>query len=189
MMRRWSVVPVLVVVLALGGCASNRDLVRFPGYQGPVVLARVSSLRLYLAGGRSIPVTEALRGYHPQRGFFALLYPTPEIDLRGVAQKELYRIYSSFDANHDGVIERPELTVLYIVEAARGLGYPVVSLGKPPIGALDTSPADIGGLVEFVRTHLSQMKPLEQRVFQGLEDAYMFWLNEDGPSPGGPQMQ
>ena len=81
-------------------------------------------------------------------------------------------ILPRYDANEDHILQEPELTTLYVHEAARGLGYPVARID--PIGssgAIVTSRADISALVRFVERHRHEMAQPQQRIFRDL-----YWL-------------
>ena len=157
--------------LALTGCATNETVVRDCCYQGSTSGARVAEVPVTLEDGRVVPLSAALPGFQPMTvAVGGPRYPVREVDLRNVVQRDLHQLFSGYDANRDRFLEQPELTVLYIREAARGMGVPVAHVGgTEPIGALDTAAADISGLVQYVRANRSRMTPMAQRVFAEME--------------------
>ena len=77
-----------------------------------------------------------------------------------------------YDTNEDRILQEPELTALYVREAARGLGYPVVRIDPSGSnGAVATSRADVSALVRFVERHAREMAPPRRKIFRDL-----YWL-------------
>ena len=164
--------PTLAAVMLLTGCAgSNDQIVPDCCYQGSITAARLSDLPMKLDEGGSVPVSQALDGFRPMPGFGGSRYPVREVDLRLVIESDMAPIFNSYDANRSTHLEQPELTVLYLIEAARGLGMPVTQLGDAAaITAIDTSASDIMGLVQFVRDNKQRMNRTAQKVFSVMED-------------------
>ena len=82
-------------------------------------------------------------------------------------------VLPEYDANEDRILQEPELTALYVREAARGLGYPVVVRIDPSgsNGAIATSRADVSALVRFVERHVHEMAPPQRKIFRDL-----YWI-------------
>ena len=125
--------PTLAAVMLLTGCAgSNDQIVPDCCYQGSITAARLSDLPMKLDEGGSVPVSQALDGFRPMPGFGGSRYPVREVDLRLVIESDMAPIFNSYDANRSTHVEQPELTVLYLIEAARGLGCRSRSWAMPP---------------------------------------------------------
>ena len=76
--------------------------------------------------------------------------------------------------------------MLYVREAALGLGVPVAYVGdETPLGAVDTAPADIMGLVSFVRSNEHRMRQQARLVFSEMESQaqLMRAIQGNGPDP------
>lgn len=163
-------ITLLTATLALSACGSNNDIVRDCCYQGPAAAARLDTLSFTLEDGSVVPVASALPGLAARPAPGGARYPVREVELNLVVQDELWRLFREYDVNQSTHVEQPELTVLYLREAARGLGVPVAHVGAgQPVGALDTSAADIMGLVQFVDDNRRRMNRTGQRVFAEMD--------------------
>ena len=102
---------------------------------------------------------------------FARTYSLPrDITIREVAHEPLAQVLPSYDANENNELEKPELNLLYVTEAARGLGYDIVAVGtNPRLSALVAAPADIGGLLDFIANNQSRFSPRSKHLFRNLE--------------------
>ena len=171
-----TLIVLIAASLALSACGSNTDIIRDCCYQGPVVSARLDTLVFTLEDGSTVPVGTALPGFMPRPEFGGARYPVREIELNLVVEAEMSRIFTSYDANRSRNLEQPEITVLYLREAARGLDVPVAYVGAgAPIGAIDTAAADIMGLVRFVADNRKRMNTTGQRVFAEM-DSQRDWM-------------
>lgn len=182
-----TLIVILTAVLALTGCGSNTDITRDCCYQGETVPARFGDLVFTLEDGSTVPVTTALPGLQARPEFGGARYPVREIELTLVVESEMYAIFSSYDANRSTNLEQPEITVMYLSEAARGLDVPVGYVGDGvPITAIDTSAADIMGIVRFVADNRDGMNRTGRRVFAEM-DSQRDWMRIIYP-PGGNRM-
>ena len=166
----------LAATLALSGCGSNTDIVRDCCYQGPVTATRLDTLAFTLEDGSTVPVTTALPGFAPRPQVGGARFPVREVELRLVVENDMNTLFRGYDANRSGNLEQPEIVVLYLREAGRGLGVPVSHVGAgTPIGAIDTAAADIMGLVGFVADNRARMNELGRRVFSEM-DSQRDWM-------------
>jgi hypothetical protein len=180
-------IVILTAVLALTGCGSNTDITRDCCYQGAIVPARFGDLVFTLGDGSTVLVSEALPGLRARPEFGGARYPVREIELALVVESAMSAIFSSYDANRSKNLEQPEITVLYLSEAARGLDVPVDYVGDGvPITAIDTSAADIMGIVRFVADNREGMNRTGQRVFAEM-DSQRDWMRTIY-APGGDRM-
>ena len=164
---------VLVLTLvAAGGCQSNQALVMPCCYAGPVTLARLADLDLVLASGRTLRFGEALPGLTTSH---APVVRSPaildEFYIARVGSRPLAVALAPHDANRNGRLEEPELTAFYVWEAARGAGHDVVELrsGGSPVGALQTSVADLGSLLAYVSRYRERFAPRTAELFRAVE--------------------
>lgn len=181
----------LVGAAALTGCASNDQITTSCCYQGTATPARLTGLPLTLSNGETMPVEAALEGFRPMPAFGGPRYPVREVDLRYVTQRGVKEIFHSYDANRNNALEQPEITVLYVREAALGMGVPVDYVGgSQPLGAIDTAPADIMGMVSFVNSNKGRMQQQARLVFDEMDtQAYLVRiLNAGGPDPRRPPL-
>lgn len=185
-MKTLTMLSGLLMTVVLAGCGSNEQVVRDCCYTGNTTATRLTDLPLTLEDGSTVPVGAALQGFRPLPAVGGPRYPLREVDLRMVAQREVKDIFHSYDANGNNELEQPEITVLYVREAALGMGVPVAYVGGgQPLGAIDTSPSDIMGLVSFVRSNEHRMHRQAQLVFNEMDaQAHLNRLrNGGGPDP------
>jgi hypothetical protein len=190
MPRPWKLllaVPLLTAWLA--GCAGTTAVVPPCCYVGEVTLARLEQVDVVLHDGSRIPVPQALPGYTPEPGLITRPLPFDHADIALVVYQTLRPVLPLYDANRDGFLEGPELTVLYLREAALGLGHDVdhLAVDGRRVRALQTATADIGGLMRFVAANQSRMKPEQRAVFRDLPRLGRdLLLHPDGPD--GPDI-
>jgi len=148
----------------------------FTTYQGPLVETRLENLSFILESGRKVPLPDALPGYTPDSSFLKLRLPISRhwFDI-GMVPKAAYRdVFRSYDANGNDMLERPEMAVMYAVEAARGLGHPAVGLGaSDPVPALSAPREDVSGLLRYINANKSRMNGFAQALFRDMP-----WLIE-----------
>ena len=162
----------MVVAVALGGCTPSADLVRPCCYNGDVALVHLADTRLTLEDGSAVPFGEAFPGFDTDSGSFGRVFPFRKADIGIGTFASLREVLPKYDANGDGILETPELTTLYVTEAARGLGYPVAGIEPGGAGgAIATSRADESALVRFVERRVHEMAKPQQGIFRDL-----YWL-------------
>lgn len=161
----------VVLAIALAGCKPSANLVRPCCYKGDVALLHLADTKLVLEDGASVSFGEVFSDFSADTDSFARVFPFEKADIGLVTFASLREILPRYDANDDRILEEPELTALYVQEAARGLGYPVVRIEPSGSGAIATSRADVSGLVRFVERHAKEMAKPQQRIFRDL-----YWL-------------
>ena len=170
--RTCMAVATMLLAAALGGCKPSADLVRPCCYNGDVALAHLADTRLTLEDGSTVAFGEAFPGFDTDSDSFGRVFPFRKADIGIGTFASLREVLPKHDANEDGILETPELTALYVTEAARGLGYPVVGIEPSGAGgAIATSRADESALVRFVERHLHEMAKPQQGIFRDL-----YWL-------------
>ena len=161
-----------VLAVALVGCKPSTSLVRPCCYKGEVALLHLADTTLVLEDGATVAFGDVFSDFSADSDSFARVFPFEKADIGLVTFQSLRDVLPAYDANDDRILEEPELTALYVREAARGLGYPVVRIEPSgDNGAIATSRADVSGLVRFVERHVHEMATPQQRIFRDL-----YWL-------------
>lgn len=161
-----------VLAVALVGCKPSTNLVRPCCYKGEVALLHLADTTLVLEDGATVAFGDVFSDFSADSDSFARVFPFEKADIGLVTFQSLRDVLPAYDANDDRILEEPELTALYVREAARGLGYPVVRIEPSGgNGAIATSRADVSGLVRFVERHVHEMATPQQRIFRDL-----YWL-------------
>ena len=160
----------VLLLITLTSCASTKEPIPPCCYTGDFELARVQDVNLALSNGNTVGFSQAFPGYAPQSGLFTTAFPFNNVEISQVTYGALRPVLPQYDANENGHLQEPELTVLYIREAALGLGLNVnhVSTDKR-VDALVLSAGETGGLVSYVNTNLDQMTPQAQSIFRELK--------------------
>lgn len=155
--------------LVLTACAGTYEPRPPCCYTGDYQLAHVSDVYLALENGQRLAFHQAFPGYAPENGLFQTAFPFLELEISRVTYAALLPVLPQYDANGDGRIQEPELIVLYIREAALGLGHNVAHVGtNPRTDALVLPSSESGGLVRYVESRLPQMTPESRAVFREL---------------------
>ena len=157
--------------IVLAGCGASTDLTRPCCYNGEVALTHLADTRLTLESGASVPFGEVFSGFRADPSPLGRGFPFEKADLGLVTFASLRDVLPRYDANADRILQEPELTALYVQEAARGLGYPVVGIDPIGSGAIATSRSDVSALVIFVERHLHEMAQPQRKIFRDL-----YWL-------------
>ena len=162
-------IVITVLGLMLAGCRTSTDLARPGLYRGDVALTRLADTRLTLENGTTVAFGEVFRDFKAKSGRLARVFPFRSADIRLVDFASLRDVLPKYDANEDHYLQKPELTALYVHEAARGLGFAVVRVNPSgATGAIATSSADISELMRFIDRHLHEMAPPQRRIFYDL---------------------
>ena len=162
----------VVLGVTLAGCVASNNLVRQCCYEGDAALTHLYDTRLTLDDGSTVAFGEIFAGFRADPAPIARIFPFDKADIGLVTLTSLRDLLPTYDANADRILQEPELTVLYVQEAARGLGYPVVRVEPSGAnGAIATSRADVSALVSFVDRHAHEMAPQQQKLFREL-----YWL-------------
>ena len=159
----------MVLAITLAGCGASTNLVRPCCYKGDVALTHLADTQLALEDGATVAFSDVFSDFGADPSAFARVFPFEKADIGLVTFASLRDILPEYDANGDRILEKPELTALYVREAARGLGYPVVRIEPSGDGgAIATSRADESALVRFVERHRQEMARPQQRIFRDL---------------------
>lgn len=172
MREAWPVrtaIAMAVIGLVLAGCRASTDLARPGLYRGDAALTRLADTRLTLENGTTVAFGEIFTDFNATAGRLARVFPFRSADIRLVDFASLREVLPKYDANEDRYLQEPELTTLYVHEAARGLGFAVVRVDPGgATGAIATSSADVSELMRFIDRHLHEFAPPQRRIFYDL---------------------
>ena len=161
--------PALLVGI-LTGCVSSTTPVPDCCYQGPFTTSRLGVLELSTEAGTRIGFGEAFPGFAPREALFSTALPFDEVESQDIIYASLIPLLPIYDANSNGVLERPEVIVLFVREAARATGTALRHIGgDTPIWALSAPTADVGALVDWAYARLGTMDPEGQQIFRDLK--------------------
>jgi hypothetical protein len=172
----------LFALVAVGGCQSAGQPYRssFYVYESESSSARLQDVDIVMEDGRALPLPDVLQGYEPFRGWIA---PFINMDKIYISDRDIHHpgfiaLLSRYDADANGLVEIPELTVLYAVESSRGLDQPAthIALEGRQVRALHTTAADLDGLRLFVKENRQMMTAETQTYFWMPEDMYQILL-------------
>ena len=171
-LRVLTVTVLMVLAVTLAGCGASTKLVRPCCYTGDVAITHLADTQLTLEDGTTVGFVDVFSGFRPHSAALARAFPFEKAAIGLVTFASLREVLPEYDANGDRILEKPELTALYVREAARGLGYPVVRIEPSGgSGAIATSRADESALVRFVERHLRDMAEPQRKIFRDL-----YWL-------------
>ena len=171
MMNGLKRIACVLSVLSIGACASNSTLIDPCCYTGEYVKARFHDVYLRLDDGGDLAFSEVFDGFEPDQSVFSPYFPMRNVRIGLVTFAALRAVLPEYDANENGHLEEPELTVLYIREAARGFGHDVSYIGtNPRVDALVAARADVGGLIKYLDRTTSNMNEQGQAIFRDLRN-------------------
>lgn len=179
-----TVVSLLTVAFLLGAWPAKSPASLQCCYSGDVIHLPAADVQVKLEDGRTVTFGELFPDFETSTSFFKLMYPVYRLDIAQVVYPHLAVKFIEYDANNNGHIEEPELTVLFMEEAARGLDHPVTQLGeKSRVRAVFIPPGDIDGLIRLVDRHRADMKPDARKTFDEI-DLLRIEFRLDGSKPG-----
>ncbi len=179
-----TLVSVLAFALVLGAGAPMSFASLRCCYSGDSIELQAADVEVKLEDGRMVSFGELFPDFTPSTSFFTLMYPVYRLDIARVVYPHLASKLVEYDANDNGFIEEPELNVLFMQEAARGLDHPITQLGgKRRLRAIFVSAGDIDGLIRLVNRHRSEMKPSVRKTFDEI-DLLRRDFRLDGTQPG-----
>lgn len=165
-----TIVSMLAFATVLGAWSSMSSAGMKCCYSGDSIDLQAADVEVKLEDGKLVPFGELFPDFTPSTSFFTLFYPVYKLDIARVVYPHLAIKFIDYDANENGFIEEPELTVLYMEEAARGLDQSIKQLGgESPLRAIFISTGDIDGLVRLVERRRSEMTPDARKTFEEIE--------------------
>ena len=161
----------LAVVFSVVAACTSPDEIRRPCcYQGALTLARLERVRFVMDDGSDRPFDEVYKGFQSQSRTVTTPFPFQRIGISGLVYDVLSVVFPPYDANRNGILETPEITVLYLREGALGMGFKVSHLAVDErVHALQTSPGDVGGLVTYIDANRSGMSKEARALFREID--------------------
>jgi len=160
----------LLPTLFLSACVATNVPVAPCCYDGPVAVTGLDQLTIKTTSGKTLGIQQALPGFKPQEGVITSTLPFREVFSEELIYQNLEPLFPIYDSNRNGILEEPEVTLLYLRETLRGMGTNVEQIGNPaPVRALAIPAADVGGLVQFVKANKGRMNAEAQLIFADLE--------------------
>lgn len=179
-----TVASLLAFALVLGAWAPMSFASLRCCYSGDFIELQAADVAVKLEDGRTVSFGELFPDFTPSTSFFTLMYPVYRLDIARVVYPHLALKFIEYDANENGFIEEPELNVLFMQEAARGLDQPITQLGgERRLRAIFVSAGDIDGLIRLVNRRRSEMKPAIRKTFDEI-DLLRRDFRLDGTEPG-----
>lgn len=179
-----TIVTMLAFATGLGAWSSMSSAGMKCCYSGDSVDLQAADVEVMLEDGKLVSFGELFPDFASTTSFFTLFYPVYRLEISRVVYPDLAVKFIQYDANENGFIEEPELTVLYMEEAARGIDRPVKQLGsKNPLRAIFLSTGDINGLIRLVKRRRSEMTPAARKTFEEIESLRRDF-RIDGTEPG-----
>jgi hypothetical protein len=158
------------VVLLVAGCASPQAIRRPCCYEGQLTLAHLEQVRFVMNDGSEQAFAHVYKGFEPQDQDFPTQFPIKKINISGLVYQVLSVVFPEYDANKNGFIEEPEFAVMYLREGAIGMKFNVSHLAvEGKVYALQTSLADVGGLVSYINKNRSGMSKEAQSLFNEID--------------------
>jgi len=179
-----TVVSLLAFALVLGAWSPMSSASLRCCYIGDVIAKQAADVEVKLEDGRVVSFGELFPDFTPSTSLFTLMYPVYRLDIARVVYPHLAVKFIDYDANNNGLIEEPELNVLYMEEVARGLDHPIAQLGgESRLRAIFVSAGDIDGLIRLVNRRRAEMKPDARKTFDEIE-LLRIDFRLDGTVPG-----
>ncbi len=167
---RWLALCIALTGIVLQRCAKTTEPHPDCCYNGHVELVHLGDLLFELEDGTRLGYRDVFPGFKADHATFTLSLDFMRADIDLVIYPVAANIMPRYDANEDRLIEHPELTTLYLVEGARGLGHRVKRIGTDsPVNAVVLPQTELGGLTRYVRARRADMNPLGRRLFEELE--------------------
>ena len=157
--------------LLLGACGGSTSLIKNCCYNGDAALVHVDRVQFVAPDGTTSTFDKGHPGYAPQDSFATKSFPFRKVDYAQVTYGTLAVILPLYDANKDGFLEEPEITVLYLREGALGMGREVdhLAVDGKRVDAITTSRSDVGGLMRYLDARKDSLTPEVQAQFRDLE--------------------
>lgn len=158
--------------LLLAACGGSTALIRDCCYQGDAVLIHLDRVQFVSPDGTTSTFDDIYPGYTPQDSFATKSFPFRKVRYALITYDALAVILPLYDANKNGLMEEPEIAVLYLREGALGMGHKVVdhlAVDGKRVDAIMTSRSDVGGLMRYLDARMDSLTPEVQAEFRDME--------------------
>lgn len=160
-----------VMTLSLAACGGSTALNKHCCYIGDAALAHVDRVEFVAPDGSVSKFADIYPGFESQDSFVTTPFPFRKADNGQIVYDSLVWIANLYDANKNGFLEEPEITVLYLREGAIGMGHKVdhLAIDGKRVDALTTSASDVGGLMRYLKARQDTLTPEVQAEFRDME--------------------
>ncbi|GMQ74887.1 MAG: hypothetical protein BMS9Abin01_0127 [Gammaproteobacteria bacterium] len=157
--------------LFLGACVGSTSLIRNCCYDGDEALVELDRVQFVAPDGSTSTFDQIYPGYTSQDSFLTKSFPFRKVAYSQVTYDALAVILPLYDANKNGFLEEPEVTVLYLREGALGMGRKVDNLAVDGerVDAITTSRSNVGGLMRYLDERKDSLTPEVQAIFRDME--------------------
>ena len=157
--------------LFLGACVGSTSLIRNCCYDGDEALVQLDRVQFVAPDGSTSTFNQIYPGFSSQDNFLTNSFPFRKVDYAQVPYDALAVILPLYDANKNGFLEEPEVTVLYLREGALGMGHKVdhLAVEDKRVDAVTTSRSNVGGLMRYLDERKDSLTPEVQAVFRDME--------------------
>ncbi len=157
------------VTLFLTACSST-SLTKNCCYTGDAALVHIDKVEFVAADGSVSTFADIYPGYSPEDKFVTTPFPFRKVTNSRVTYDSLVIVLDLYDANKNGFLEEPEITVLYLREGALGMGHKVdhLAVDGKRVDAITTSASDVGGLMRYLNARMDSLTPEVQMIFSDM---------------------
>jgi len=158
-------------MLLLGACVGSTSLIKNCCYEGNAALVHLDKVQFVAPDGAVSTLNDIYPGFKIQDSFATDSFPFRKVRYAQITYDSLAVLMPLYDANKNGLLEEPELTVLYLREGALGMGHKVdhLAVDGKRVNAITTSRADEGGLMIYLDARMDALTPEVQAEFRDLE--------------------
>ncbi len=157
--------------LFLGACVGSTSLIKSCCYEGDAALVHLDRVQFVAPDGTTSTFDDIYPGFMPQDSFATKSFPFRKVNNALITYDSLTVILYLYDANKNGFLEEPEITVLYLREGALGMGHKVdhLTVDGKRVDAIMTSRSDVGGLMRYLDARMDSLTPEVQAEFRDME--------------------
>lgn len=158
-----------VATCVLGACSSTA-LVKNCCYDGEEAVVYLDQVEFVAPGGATSKFSDIYPGYTAEERFVTTLFPFRKVNIAQVTYDSLVLPLNLYDANKNGFLEEPEVSVLYLREGAIGMGHDVdhLAVSGKRVDAITTSRSNVGGLMRYLNARKDSLKPETQAIFRDM---------------------
>jgi len=164
----WLLTPAAIF---LGACVGSTSLIKDCCYQGDAVLVHVDTVHFVAPDGTVSSFDKIYPGFTRQESFATKSFPFRKARYSLITYDSLAVILPLYDANENGLIEEPEIVVLYLREGALGMDHQVdhLAVDGKRTDAIMTSRSDVGGLMNYLDGRMDDLSAEAQAEFRDME--------------------
>ena len=169
--RAPGVVVTMALAMLVAACGGSTALIRDCCYEGDAVLVHLDRVQFVASDGTVSDFDAIYPGFARQETFATTSFPFRRARYSLITYDSLAVILPLYDANRNGLIEEPEIVVLYLREGALGMGHEVdhLAVDGKRVDAIMTSRSDVGGLMNYLDARMDDLSAEAQAVFRDME--------------------